>query len=153
MRMGSINAIVSSCGAAAFSLTGGDMQQRPQTPRRRQTAPLPSVPFRWEGLATEGMEIYSGRVADPISLPRSAKGQRLGANTKGTRERSQHAGLARTQPVKRTTNTYACNRCQAEMNNHENQKIITSIYMRGEETHKKNGTLQSILLPLVSYRI
>lgn len=71
-------------------------------------------------------------------------------------------GLVRTQPVaaqyqlagKLTTNTYAWDDSQAEMNKHENEQIITSIYMQGEETYiEKNGTLQSILLLLVSYCI
>lgn len=36
---------------------------------------------------------------------------------------------------KLTTNTYARADSQAEINKHENEQIITSIYMQGEETH------------------
>lgn len=44
MRMGSINAIVSSCATAAISPTGGDVQQRHAGPRRRQKGPSPVCP-------------------------------------------------------------------------------------------------------------
>lgn len=113
-------------------------------PRGRQTAPLPSAPLCLEGWQQRGMEIYSGRAADPASLPRSAR-LRDSAPTRrdegtepGCGPGEDAAGRGKHQLAgKRTTNTYACERSQAEMSKHENQNVVTPIYMRGEETHKK----------------
>lgn len=113
-------------------------------PRGLQTAPLPSAPLCLEGWQQRGMEIYSGRAADPASLPRSAR-LRDSAPTRrdegtepGCGPGEDAAGRGKHQLAgKRTTNTYACERSQAEMSKHENQNVVTPIYMRGEETHKK----------------
>lgn len=100
------------------------------------------------------------RNADPVSFSRSARVRdrvpiwRAKGTEPGCGPREDTAGRGKHQLAgKRTTNNYAWSDSLAEMNKHENEQILTSIYMQGEVTKENNGTLQSILLLLVLYRI
>lgn len=137
------------------------MQQRRAGPRGRQTAPFRLSRSDWK-VGSRG----DGNLRRPCCRSRFTsqicKGQRFSAKTRGRggteagcAPGEDAAGRGKHQPAgKRTTNTYACNRCQAEMNKDGKSKNNhVHLYARRGNSFKKNGTLQSILLPLVSYRI
>lgn len=129
----------------------------PQTAER----PLSRLSLsNFEGWQQRGWKFAPALLQFPFGFP-DLQGSEIQCQQEGTRERSQDAGLARTQPVvadigelaNRQQTPTPVNRTQAERNKRENQGRITSTDMRDNSGTKKNGTLQSILLPLVSYRI
>lgn len=113
------------------------------------------------GWQQRGWKFAPALLRFPFGFP-DLQGSEIQRQQEGTRERRQDAGLARTRPLaadigelarRRQTPTPA-DRTQAEMNKRENQVRITSTDMRRDNSgRKQNGTLRSILLPLVSYRI
>lgn len=97
MRMGSINAIVSSCGTATTSLTGRDMQAPPPHVDGKQ--PLFRLPlYAWKVGNRGGWKFTPAVLQIPLRFP-DLQGSEIQRQHGGTRERSQDAGLARTQRV------------------------------------------------------
>lgn len=145
MRMGSINAIVSSCGTATISLTGRDQQQRRSGPRRRQNGTSSVCPFLILKVGNGG----DGNSLRPCCRSHFAsqirKGRRLGANRKGrwsgarTRAWRGRGRSRQTSASWQTDNKHLRlqNRSQAKRSKHENQRRITSTYMRGENSYRK----------------
>lgn len=147
--MGSINALVSSCGTANHlpHRRGGDMQQRPTDPRSSSSGNrslFPQVPPWLEGWQQSGCKQIQFHCPD---LQRSgmdgAAARRDEGNGARMRTWRRTRPLAAQHPLagKRTAKAEARDRSQAEVDKHESQKITTPIYMRGEETRifKKNN--------------
>lgn len=147
MGMGSINAIVFSCGTITIYLTGVDVQRWLAVPTESKLPPflLPTSPrmslANWNA-GINWMENHSSQTQIQFCFPdlqgssdRVATWRDEGTEP-GCGPCEHVAGHSKHQLAgKLTTNTYAWDDCQAEMNKHENEQIITSIYMQGEVTY------------------
>lgn len=150
--MGSINALVSSCGTANHlpHRRGGG------TCSSGNRSLFPQVPPWLEGWQQSGCcrSNFTAQICKGRGWSGSAEGRGNGARMRTWRRTRP---LAAQHPLagKRTAKTEACDRSQAEVDEHEFENNHAHLYARGgnSDLKKTNGTLQSILLPLVSYRI
>lgn len=103
MGMGSLNAIVFSCGTVTIYLTGVDVQRRLAVPTGSKLPPFPLPTFLRMSLANwntgiNWMENHSDQTQIRFVFP-DLRGQMSECPLEGTRERSQDAGRVRTRPV------------------------------------------------------
>lgn len=171
--MGSINAIVFSCGSVALYRTGVDVQRwlagsPPKRGRAIQTPPslllscqtAPPSLANWTA-GTNWMENHSGQAfLQNDRVPISGREEEgLGAEDAGPSGEPGQSQRASASWQTHNKHLRPRDDSQARMNktmegNKKNEQIITSTYMQGEVTYiEKNGTLQSILLLLVSHCI
>lgn len=101
MKMGSLNAIVFSCGTVTIYFTGVDEQRRLAVPTEKQTVPFPSANFPFLhmslGNGTIGINCMENH-SDQTQICFQISGVKS-AHSNGQREQSQYAELVRTQPV------------------------------------------------------
>lgn len=142
--MGSINALVSSCGTAnhlPHRRGGGTCSSGPRTPAAAAAAAtgpssLKSLPgWKVGSRADASRSNFTAQICKGRGWMERQHG---GTRGNGARMRTwrRTRPLAAQHPLagKRTAKAEARDRSQAEVDKHESQKITTPIYMRGEET-------------------